>query len=376
MAEENDSASKTEEPTKQRLDEARRNGDIPKSPDVASFATLASAGAVTVLMGGLAVRQMADRLLPFIQRPDSIDLSGPGGQGVARAAAMAAEPMMWVMGATVLAGIAGNVMQQGFVWTTGKLAPDASRLSPMKGLQRMFGIDGLANFSKSLLKLIALGLVAGMVVAPRVAALQNLSALNIAAILPLSADVFKALLIAVLVVLAVVALADFLWQRQRFMVRLRMTKEEIKEDTKNSEGDPHVKAKLRQQRMQRSRKRMIQAVPKATVVVMNPTHFAVALRYVQGETAAPVCVAKGVDDLALKIREVAEAHDIAVIEDAPLARALFAAMEVDQVIPREHFEAVAKIVGFVLGRGKPRGPAPRRAAQGSGTRTAPLRPAR
>ena len=197
------------------------------------------------------------------------------------------------MGATVLAGIAGNVMQQGFVWTTGKLAPDASRLSPMKGLQRMFGIDGLANFSKSLLKLIALGLVVWMVVAPRVAALQNLSALNIAAILPLSADVFKALLIAVLVVLAVVALADFLWQRQRFMVRLRMTKEEIKEDTKNSEGDPHVKAKLRQQRMQRSRKRMIQAVPKATLVVMNPTHFAVALRYVQGETAAPVCVAKG-----------------------------------------------------------------------------------
>ena len=376
MAEENDSASKTEEPTKQRLDEARRNGDIPKSPDVASFATLASAGAVTVLMGGLAVRQMADRLLPFIQHPDSIDLSGPGGQGVARAAAMAAEPMMWVMGATVLAGIAGNVMQQGFVWTTGKLAPDASRLSPMKGLQRMFGIDGLANFSKSLLKLIALGLVAWMVVAPRAAALQNLSALNIAAILPLSADVFKALLIAVLVVLGVVALADFLWQRQRFMVRLRMTKEEIKEDTKNSEGDPHVKAKLRQQRMQRSRKRMIQAVPKATVVVMNPTHFAVALRYVQGETAAPVCVAKGVDDLALKIREVAEAHDIAVIEDAPLARALFAAMEVDQVIPREHFEAVAKIVGFVLGRGKPRGPAPRRATQGSGARTAPLRPAR
>ena len=131
-----------------------------------------------------------------------------------------------------------------------------------------------------------------------------------------------------------------------------MTKEEVKEDTKNSEGDPHIKAKLRAKRMAMSKKRMIQMVPKATLVVMNPTHYAVALRYVQGETAAPVCVAKGVDDLALKIREVAEAHEIAVIEDPPLARALYAAMDVDQVIPREHFEAVAKIVGFVMGRGR------------------------
>jgi flagellar biosynthetic protein FlhB len=369
MAEENDndSASKTEEPTRRRLEEARRNGDIPKSADVASFATLASVGAVLVFLGGLAARQMTERLLPFIARPDAIDLSGNGGVGVAQAAAMAAEPMAWVLGGAILAAIAGNVLQQGFVWTTGKLAPDASRLSPMRGLNRLFGIDGLVHFGKSLLKIIGLGFVCWVVVTPRAASLQSLSAVNIAAILPLSAEVFKALLIAVLVVLGMIALADVLWQRQRFMMRLRMTKEEIKEDTKQSEGDPHIKAKLRQQRMQRSRRRIIQMVPTATLVVMNPTHYAVALRYVQGETAAPLCVAKGLDDLALKIREVAEAHDIAVIEDPPLARALYAAMDIDQVIPREHFEAVAKIVGFVLGRGKSRGPA---------GRPAPLRPSR
>ncbi len=366
MAEENDGASKTEAPTQRRLDEARKSGDLAKSPDVASFATLASAGAVVLLMGGVAARQMTERLLPFISRPESIDLSGNGGVGVAQAAARAAEPMAWVLGATILAGIAGNVLQQGFVWTTGKLAPDPSRLSPMKGLKRLFGIDGLVHFGKSVLKIAALGFVAWVILLPRASALQNLAALNIAAILPFSADVFKALLIAVLVVLGVIALADFIWQRQRFMARLRMTKEEIKEDTKNSDGDPHIKAKLRAKRMALSKKRMIQMVPKATLVVMNPTHYAVALRYVQGETAAPVCVAKGVDELALKIREVAEAHEIAVIEDAPLARALFAAMDVDQVIPREHFEAVAKIVGFVLGRGK----------GGGARRAAPLRPSR
>jgi flagellar biosynthetic protein FlhB len=373
MAEENDSdsASKTEEPTRRRLEEARANGDIPKSADVASFATLASAGAVLVILGGLAARQMTERLLPFIARPDSIDLSGEGGIGVAQAAARAAEPMGWVLGAVILAAIAGNVLQQGFVWTTGKLAPDPSRLSPMQGFKRLFGIDGLVHFGKSLLKVLGLGFVCWIIVLPRASALQNLSSLKVAAILPLSADVFKALLIAVLVLLAVIALADFVWQRQRFMHRLRMTKEEIKEDTKQSEGDPHIKAKLRQQRMQRSRRRIIQMVPQATMVVMNPTHYAVALRYVQGETAAPVCVAKGLDNLALKIREVAEAHDIAVIEDPPLARALYAAMEIDQVIPREHFEAVAKIVGFVLGRGK--GGANR---SGGARRAPPLRPSK
>ncbi len=367
MAEENDGASKSEEPTRRKLEEARRNGDIPKSPDVASFATLASAGTVLILLGGLAARQMTERLLPFIARPDSIDLSANGGVAVAQAAARAAEPMAWVLGGTILAAIAGNVLQQGFVWTTGKLAPDPSRLSPMKGFKRLFGIDGLVHFGKSLLKVIGFGFVCFLVLAPRASSLQNFSSLDIAAILPVSAEVFKALLIAVLVVMGVIALADFLWQRQRFMMRLRMTKEEVKDDTKQTEGDPHIKAKLRQQRLQRARRRTIQMVPKATMVVMNPTHYAVALRYVQGETAAPVCVAKGVDELALKIREVAEAHDIAVIEDAPLARARFAARAVGEVVARAPFEGVAKIGGFGLGRGKP---------GASARRAAPLRPSR
>ena len=168
------------------------------------------------------------------------------------------------------------------------------------------------------------------------------------ALLPLASQMLKALLIAILAVLGVGALADWFWQRLRFMQRMRMTKEEIKEDYRQTEGDPHIKARLRQMRFERARRRMIQNVPKATVVVMNPTHYAVALRYVPGETAAPECVAKGVDTLALKIREVAEEAGVAVIEDPPLARALYATVDVDQVIPREHYEAVAKVIGFVM----------------------------
>ena len=133
-----------------------------------------------------------------------------------------------------------------------------------------------------------------------------------------------------------------------------MSREELKEEIRQSEGDPHVKAKLRQIRNERARKRMIQQVPKATLVIVNPTHFAVALRYVQGETDAPVCLAKGVDAVALKIREVAEEAKVPVIEDPPLARALYAAVEIDEAIPTGHYQAVAKIIGFVLGQARRR----------------------
>ena len=165
-------------------------------------------------------------------------------------------------------------------------------------------------------------------------------------------DVVKRLMFAVTAFLMAIAGADWLWQRQRFMQRMRMTKEELKDDFKQSEGDPHIKARQRQLRNERARRRMIQAVPEATVVVMNPTHFAVALKYDQGETPAPMCVAKGMDSLALKIRAVAEEHGVPIVEDAPLARALYAAVDVDDVIPPAHYEAVAKIIGFILGAGR------------------------
>ena len=172
------------------------------------------------------------------------------------------------------------------------------------------------------------------------------------AMLGFAADILRRLVFAVAAFLLVVAGGDWFWQRRRFMDRMKMTKEELKEDFKQSDGDPHVKARQRQLRIERSRRRMMQAVPTATLVVMNPTHFAVALKYEAGSTPAPLCVAKGVDSLALKIREVAEAAGVPIIEDAPLARALYASVEIDDVIPAAHYEAVAKIIGFILNAGR------------------------
>jgi flagellar biosynthetic protein FlhB len=156
------------------------------------------------------------------------------------------------------------------------------------------------------------------------------------------------LLIATLSILAVIAVLDYALQRFRFLQRNRMSKQEIKEEYRQTEGDPAVKAKVKQIRQERARRRMMAAVPEATVVIMNPTHYAVALKYESGKMAAPICVAKGVDALALKIREVAEEHEVPVVENPPLARALYATVEIDEQVPAEQFKAVAQVIGYVM----------------------------
>jgi flagellar biosynthesis protein FlhB len=167
-------------------------------------------------------------------------------------------------------------------------------------------------------------------------------------LLPFVQDKAVSMMIAMTSAAALLAGVDYIFTRQSYMKRLKMSRREIKEEMRQSEGDPLVKAKLRQVRHERARRRMLAEVPNASVVITNPTHYAVALKYVQGETAAPICLAKGVDAVALRIREAATAADVPIIEDPPLARALFAAADLDAPIPREHYEAVAKIIGVVM----------------------------
>lgn len=355
MSEAPERESKTEEATPRKLEQAREKGDGAKTMDLASFATLAASAAVVVTAGGWLSRNMAAELTPFFSRPDAILLEGRGGVEVLRHAMLAGAPiLLMVMAATALAGVAANLVQSGIRLTPNKLKPDWSKVSIQKGLGRLFGPDGLMQFVKSLVKVAMIGALAWWVVAPTVATFPTLSALEPGAILPYALDIAKRLVFSVAAVTLVIAGADWLWQRQRFLTRMRMTREEVKDDYKQTEGDPHVKARQRQLRHEKARRRMMQAVPEATVVVMNPTHYAVALKYEQGETAAPVCVAKGLDALALKIRSVAEEAGVPVIEDPPLARALYAAVDVDDMIPPAHFEAVAKIIGFILAAGRDR----------------------
>jgi flagellar biosynthetic protein FlhB len=358
MAEETDEASKTEEPTPRKLEQAREKGDVVKTPELPQLASLAAVASVLAINGGWMCQNLAAQLLPFLAHPDAISLVGGAGMDVARHVLKASLPIILiVLLAAGFAGAAGNLLQTGLMLTPDKLKPDFSKLSPMQGLKRMFGIDGLIQFAKSLVKVGVTGALAWWIVKPHLTEMQRLATLDPAAILPFLCDILRRLVFAVMALLMVIAGADWFIQKQRFTARMRMSKEDVKEEFKNSEGDPHVKARQKQIRAERSRRRMMQAVPKATVVVMNPTHYAIALKYVEGEDDAPICVAKGMDAIALKIRDVAKEAKVPVIEDPPLARALYASVEIDDVIPQAHYEAVAKIIGFILRQSRRRAPA-------------------
>lgn len=354
MADDTDPESKTEEPSAKRLSDARAKGDVVKSADIPQLASLAGAVSVVLVAGGWLTRDLASALYPFIAHAGTIELSSGGAMVVMKQATLAAlPPLILVMLVTAFAGAAAHIAQSGFLLTPEKLKPDFNKLDLIKGLGRIFGIDGFVQFAKSAVKFLVTGLIAWIVLKPHVGEVRNLVGMDPAAMLPEALKLSKSLLLAVMLFLAATAAFDWFWQRQRFMNRMRMTLQEVKEEFKQSDGDPHIKGKRRQIQMQRSRQRMMQAVPKATVVVMNPTHYAVALKYEAGETPAPLCVAKGVDELALKIRAVAEEHGVPVLEDPPLARALYASVEVDEEIPVEHFEAVAKVISFILNGKKP-----------------------
>ena len=358
MADAPDQESKTEEATPRKLADARKKGDVAKSPDVAQALSLAGAAFVLLIGGGHFSKQIAEHLVPFLAEPHAMvsGLASGGGVEIGMRALWAVAPFLGaLMLAVILGGVGGNVMQSGLLFTAEKLKPKLSTLSPLTGFKRIFGPDGIVQFLKTFIKLLIIIAVCYAVLKPHVREFENMAAMSPAMILPMVRDLAMPLFIAALVFLAFTAGADFIWQKFRFAKRMRMTKEELKEDFKQSDGDPHVKAKLRQIRMQRSRQRMMQAVPEATVIITNPTHYSVALRYEPDKgDGAPVCVAKGVDALALRIREVAKEHDVPIVENVPLARALYAAVDIDETIPEEHFVAAAKIIGFVMQKRKAR----------------------
>jgi len=347
-----DPESQTEEPSDRKLSQAREQGDVVKSVDIPQAATLAAITATIAWAGGWMMQSIATSMLPFLAHPDQIDLSGHGTINVMKTVMGSILPVLGtIFAVTAIAGVAGNVLQTGFMFTPSKLFEGGlSKLNPLEGFKRLFGMDAFIQFTKSLFKVIILAIIAWWILKPHAMQITQLAELAPAAIIPLTWYILKGLLYAVLIMLTFGAGLDWFIQRQRFMARMRMSKQEIKDENKQSEGDPQIKARLRQIRMQRARRRMMSDVAKATVVVMNPTHYAVALRYEPGVTAVPMCVAKGMDLLALKIREIAEEAGVPVIEDPPLARALFATVDIDETIPKEQYEAVAKVIGFIMGK--------------------------
>ena len=344
-----DSDDKTEDPTQKRLDDAHARGDVAKSQEVNTWFVIA--GATLVLStfsgsigGGILMPLRSLVANAGMLRADGTALLQLGNTlGIAVLAAVGV-PLLMLM----LAAIAGNMIQHRLVWSGESLKPKFSKVSPGAGFKRVFGKQAVANFAKGVFKLIALGAVMMAVLWPERHRLESFLRFDPSAILGVTTSLTLQLLGAVVVMLAAVAIADYFFQYRQWFQRQKMSLQEIKDEFKQSEGDPHIKGRIRQLRVARMKRRMMAAVPKASVIITNPTHYSVALSYDRG-MSAPVCVAKGADLIAFKIREIAKKHDIPIVENVPLARALYATVDIDEEIPVEHYHAVAEIIGYVMG---------------------------
>jgi flagellar biosynthetic protein FlhB len=348
MAEDADTTDKTEDPSQKRLDEAHERGDVVKSQEVSTWFVIAGGTLVLASFSGAMGEGLLATMRGLLANSYKISADGPAlphlfQQLGTELIASLAVPFLLLM----LAALAGNMVQHKLVWSAEAIMPKFSKISPMAGLARLFSKQALANFLKGLAKLILMGTVLTMLMMPERDRMEGLIRTDPSALLPFTRVLALKLMGAVVAMLAVVAAADYFFQYRQWFDKKKMSLQELKEEFKQSEGDPHIKGKLRQLRQQRMRKRMMQAVPKASVIITNPTHYAVALQYERG-MEAPICLAKGVDAIALKIREVAAKHSVPIVENVVLARALHATVEIDDPIPPEHYKAVAEVIGYVM----------------------------
>ena len=349
MADEADSDDKQLDPSQKRLDQALERGDVVKSQEINTWFVIAGGTLVMSTFGGSIGTGILVPMRNLLANAWMIRTDGPGLMHLAKSLIYAVVsavglPLFMLM----LAAIAANLIQHRLVWSADPLKPSFSKISPASGFKRIFGKQAVANFFKGLFKLAALGAVMTAVLWPERHRLGSFVHFDPAALMGVTTSLTLHLMGAVVAMLAAVAIADYFFQYRQWFERQKMSLQEMKEEFKQSEGDPHIKGRIRQLRMARAKKRMMASVPKASVIITNPTHYSVALNYDRG-MAAPVCVAKGVDLVALKIREIAREHDIPIVENVPLARALYATVEIDDEIPVEHYHAVAEIIGYVMG---------------------------
>ncbi|CAH2605434.1 Flagellar biosynthesis protein FlhB (plasmid) [Rhodovastum atsumiense] len=352
MAENHDGQDRTLDPTPRKLEQARQKGDVPVSREGSAAGLMIATLTGMLLVGGTTVRRIGDIILPMIEQPESFIGTTP--EGWRQAGITVAQNLLLALlpftGFLIAGALLPHVLQNSIVISGTRIVPKLSNLSPARGLKRIMGGRALFEFAKALIKIITVGIACGVVGYGFYDNSVRLVAVDMAALPELIGQMLIALLLTVTLIAVTVAGIDVPAQRWLWLRRQRMSFQELKEELRSTEGDPHVKARLRALRRQRARRRMMQDVPKASVVITNPTHYAVALRYQRGEDAVPVVVAKGQDLVALRIRDVARAHNVPVVQDPPLARALHAAVEIGEPIPQLHFEAVAKIVGMIWAR--------------------------
>lgn len=343
-----DDNEKTEEPSQRRLEQARNRGQVPFSRELVSFGLFIGLTPILLVMWPNFWHGYIAKLATFLDpsRYPALDA------GVMRD--MAADVAFLFLTMFLAPGLALFVVmvifsagQHELIWSADPIKPKAERISPLAGFKRMFSMRALMEFGKGLLKLTFVAAIAYVAVVPEAPELLKLFAMTPSAAVEVIGSVAFKLLAGICIFMGTIGFLDYAYQKYEHIKKLRMSMKEIKDEYKETEGNPEVKAKLRQLRQERANNRMMAAVPGADAVITNPTHYAVALKYEMEKDDAPRVVAKGQDNIALVIKKTAEENDVPVIENPPLARALFKSAEIGDIIPAEYYRAVAEIIRYV-----------------------------
>ena len=344
-----DSGSKTEKATPKKRRDQRKEGNVLQSKDVASLVTFAgSFFALSIFLEGMIV-SIAQFMIRFLGIAGTMTDTSNGNVVTLSSlfAVTLAKSLLPFLLVCALLGILGSGMQTRFLFATKNLKPKFSRLNPLEGFKKLFSMQNIVELVKSILKLIVLIVLTYSMLKADMASTVKTMQLDIAKSVAFTFSMLKTLIIRIVIAFVAIAALDYLYQWWSFERKLRMSKQEVKEEYKQTEGNPEIKGRIKNLQQQRARMRMMQAVPDADVIIRNPTHFAVALKYDVDRNAAPVVLAKGQDELALRIIAVGEENKVPVVENRPLARALYAETEINGEIPQEHYGAVAEILVYI-----------------------------
>lgn len=349
MADNNSDQEKTEEPTQKKLREAKEQGNVSKSQELTGVLLLAIASATIYFTGGWMYEKTEVMFEHFFRYgvnrmeniPNAISYLG-------EAFTSALLLMTPVLAVVALSSIGANLAQTGLIFTTKAIEFKAEKLSPLKGLKRIFSIKGIFELVKGVAKVLVVGIVIGQTLSNEIGSFLDFALLPLSGIMVKSGSIVFIVIVRILIALLFLSAIDAAYQRYEWRKQLKMSKQEIKDEYKQMEGDPLVKSQRRRfaQKLTQQ-KRLDHSVLASDVVVTNPTHYAVALRYESKSDEAPKVMAKGMRKRALRIRELAKHYDIPVIENPPLARALYAGAEEDQFIPPELYEAVAELLAYL-----------------------------
>lgn len=344
-----DDGNKTEDPTPKRQGEAREKGQVAKSREVDHWVMILAGTLALSVFGPKMVSDMKALLQFYFQSAHELPITNLSlGPMLVKLGIELGIAMAPIMGVLIIAAIGAGFLQHGILIAPDLVTPKFSKISPMSGFKRIFSTRGLIEFVKGTVKLAIIGSFGYWLLKGDFNDLEKFIFIDHIQTLQLALKLAMKVLVGVLSLLTIIAALDYGYQKFQMLQDMRMSREEIREEYKQSEGDPIVKGRLRQLRMERARRRMMAAVPKSDVVITNPTHYAVALQYDQATMDAPKLVAKGTDLVAHKIRDLAAEHNVPIVENPPVARALYASVDIDREVPPEHYKAVAEIIGYVM----------------------------